>query len=196
MDYIYDIVLNFHENYYEYYEWKTTDKIINIKKIPIYKITTIDYLNIKKNYSTIDKTSLPKQNKMFLITNGIEVMGILIDNQGKVLKKSSLIFEEADEIIEDKDLIKQITIKYKIDKINNQPNISRISVEKNNYIETYLKNIDKKEDEYLLKYIYYDIFNEDESDINKIYNRLIDLSKENENKMYECLKRIKLELKK
>ena len=35
MDYIYDIVLNFHENYYEFYEWKSSDKIINVKKITI-----------------------------------------------------------------------------------------------------------------------------------------------------------------
>ena len=31
MNYIYDIVLNFHESYYEFYEWKSTDKIINFK---------------------------------------------------------------------------------------------------------------------------------------------------------------------
>lgn len=195
MDYIYDIVLNFHENYYEFYEWKSTDKIINVKKIPIYKISTKDYLNIKNNYTTIDKQSLPKQNKMFLITNGIEVMGLLLDNLGKVIKKSSLIFEESDEIIEDKDLLKSINIKYKIDKIIKNPNTSRLSKEKSNYIESYLKNIDKEKDEYILKYIYYDIYNEEESDVNKLYNKLLDLSKEDKNKMYECLKRINLELK-
>lgn len=195
MDYIYDIVLNFHENYYEFYEWKSTDKIINIKRIPIYKISTEDYLNIKNNYTTIDKQSLPKQNKMFLITNGIEVMGLLLDNLGKVIKKSSLIFEESDEIIEDKDLLKLINIKYKIDKIIKNPNISRLSKEKSNYIESYLNSIDKEKDEYILKYIYYDIYNEEESDLNKLYNKLLDLSKEDKNKMYECLKRINLELK-
>lgn len=195
MDYIYDIVLNFHENYYEFYEWKSTDKIINIKRIPIYKISTKDYLNIKNNYTTIDKQSLPKQNKMFLITNGIEVMGLLLDNLGKVIKKSSLIFEESDEIIEDKDLLKSINIKYKIDKIIKNSNTSRLSKEKSNYIESYLKNIDKEKDEYILKYIYYDIYNEEESDVNKLYNKLLDLSKEDKNKMYECLKRINLELK-
>ena len=34
MEYIYDIVLNFNDCYYEFYEWKSTDKIINIKRIP------------------------------------------------------------------------------------------------------------------------------------------------------------------
>ena len=31
MDYIYDIVLNFQKDYHDFYEWKSTDKIINVK---------------------------------------------------------------------------------------------------------------------------------------------------------------------
>ena len=34
MEYVYDIVLNFDNYYYDFYEWKTTDKIINIKNDP------------------------------------------------------------------------------------------------------------------------------------------------------------------
>ena len=105
MDYIYDIVLNFHEQYYDFYEWKPSDKIINIKRIPIYKISTKDYINIKNNEVTLERNTIPKTNKIFLITSGIEVMGIYIDNSGKVLKKSSLLFEESDDILEDKDEI-------------------------------------------------------------------------------------------
>ena len=65
MDYIYDIVLNFHESYYEFYEWKSTDKIINLKKIPIYKVSTKTYLDIKNNTTIIDKETIPKPNKIF-----------------------------------------------------------------------------------------------------------------------------------
>ena len=38
MEYIYDIVLNFNDCYYEFYEWNSKDKIINVKKIPVYRI--------------------------------------------------------------------------------------------------------------------------------------------------------------
>ena len=31
MEYIYDIVLNFNDCYYEFYEWNNKDKIINVK---------------------------------------------------------------------------------------------------------------------------------------------------------------------
>ena len=60
MEYIYDIVLNFQKTYYDFYEWNRADKIINIKKIPIYKIDVNDYLNIKKNEVTINRDTLTK----------------------------------------------------------------------------------------------------------------------------------------
>lgn len=195
MDYIYDIVLNFHESYYEFYEWKSTDKIINLKKIPIYKVSTKTYLDIKNNTTIIDKETIPKPNKIFLITNGIEVMGLLIDFTGKVLKKSSLIFEESDDILEDKDLIKNITLKYTIIKSNKQLSISRLSEEKDEYLINYFHKISPSKDEYLLKYIYYDIYNEEESDINKIYKELLNLSKKDKSKLYTTIKKINLELK-
>ena len=86
MDYIYDIVLNYQNNYYEFYEWKTTDKIINIKKIVVYMVNNEDYLNLKYNNVILDRKLLPKQIKMFLVTNGIEVMGLLLDLEGRIIK--------------------------------------------------------------------------------------------------------------
>ena len=87
MEYIYDIVLNFKDRYYEFYEWKKKDKIINIKKIPIYKIKNKDYLNIKNNEVLINKKTLPKQNKMFLLASNKEIMGILLNNNGNIKPK-------------------------------------------------------------------------------------------------------------
>lgn len=195
MEYIYDIVLNFQDEYYDYYEWQNKDKIINIKKIPIYKINNKDYINIKNNITTIDKKSLPKTNKMFLLTSGIEVMAVLINNNGKVIKKSSLIFEESDDILTDKDEIKLIDIKYIINKKKNIIIKSRIEKLKTKFINNYLKKIDKSKDEYLLKYLYYEIFNIEQENIETIYNDLLKLSKSNINKIYDGIKKINIELK-
>ncbi len=195
MDYVYDIVLNFQKEYYEFYEWKSSDKIINTRKIPIYKINNKDYLNIKNNEVTIDKYSISKKSKMFLLTSGIEIMGILIDNNGKVIKKSSLIFEESDDILKDKNEIKSINIKYHIDKINKVNYTSRIMKEKLNYIKNYFKKIDKIKDEYLIKYIYFDIFTKEENNTNEAYNKLIELSKNDINKLYNAIKNVNSEIK-
>lgn len=196
MEYIYDIVLNFQDKYYDFYEWLPTDKIINVKRIPIYKITTKDYLEIKNNDTIIDRSTIPKQNKMFLLTSGFEIIGILLDNEGKVIKKSSLIFEESDDILDDLDDIIKINLKYTITKVNKPNYQSRSNLDKIKYINNYLNNLDKEKDKYLLKYLYFDLYNIDEDNIELIYNKLIDLSKTNTSKLYSSIKRVNLELKK
>ena len=35
MNYIYDIVLNFNKEYYNFFEWNKRDNIVNVKKIPL-----------------------------------------------------------------------------------------------------------------------------------------------------------------
>lgn len=195
MDYIYDIILNFQDHYYEFYEWHKEDKIINIQKVPIYKITTKNYLTIKNNYVTIDTNSLFGNKKivMLLLTDGLEVMGIFLNSQGKVLKKSSLIFEESDDILENINKLKITKIRYKLNQIDYNSKKSRISTEKEKYINNFFNNINKEKDKYKLKYIYYDIYGKEESNISKIYCDLINLSKTNKLLLYDKLKQIELE---
>lgn len=196
MDYIYDIVLNFQNNYYDFFEWRSTDKVINVKKIPIYITSNEDYLNLKYNEVILDTIIFSKPTKMFLITNGVEVMGLLLDNEAKIIKKSSLLFDEADEVLDDKDVLKPLKIVYK--KNIKKPHISysRLISEKKQFLEKYFSNINIDKDEYLLKYIYYDIFHKEENNIDIVYQTLKDLMKENVNKIYNSIKKVSIELKK
>lgn len=196
MDYIYDIVLNFQNNYYDFYEWKSSDKVINIKKIPVYIANNQDYLNLKYNDVILDLKVLPKLSKMFLITNGLEVMGILLDSHGKIIKRSSLLLDEADEVLEEKETIKALPLKYKKNISKPHVSSSRSQIEKIKFIEKYLSNIDIDKDEYLLKYIYYDIYNKEESNPTKVYNELNDLMNTNINKIYHSIKKVSIELNK
>ena len=196
MDYIYDIVLNFQNNYYDFYEWYSTDKVINIKKILVYKVNNQDYLNLKYNDVILDKKIFHKQINMFLVTNGIEVMGILLDNDGKITKRSSLMFDEADEVLEEKETIKELKIKYKKNIYKQHISYSRITTEKINFLEKYFNNIDKYKDEYLLKYIYHEIYNIEEQNVNEIYTKLKNLIITDLNTIYNAVKKINIELKK
>ena len=196
MDYIYDIILNFQNKYYDFYEWKPKDKLINVKKILVYKTNNEDYLNLKYNDVIIDICYFPKQTKMFLLTNGEEVMGLLLDQNGKIVKKSSLLFEEADEIIEEKELFKTIKIHYKKNNFNPHISTSRIEEEKKLFLEKFLSQINISEDEYLLKYIYYDIYLKEEHNVEKIYEQLQMLINTNINNLYNSIKKISIELKK
>ena len=195
MEYVYDIVLNFQNDYYDFYEWQKSDKLINIKRLPIYKITNKDYLNLKYNDITIDISTLPKQSKMFLVTSGLEIMGIIIDNNGNIIKRSSLLFEESDDILSDRNTIKSFNIVYHINQLHKHKLISRITQEKSKYIDNCLRKLDKQKDEYFFKYLYYDIYNIELDDIDKVYKEILKLSKNDIPKMYHYLKKINLELK-
>lgn len=112
MEYIYDIVLNFNDCYYEFYEWNNKDKIINVKKIPVYRINDIDYLSFKYNkVSIINKFN--QNYNIYLVTNTLEVMAIMLDKSGNIIKRSSLLLEEADEVLEISEKLEISTITYK-----------------------------------------------------------------------------------
>ena len=132
---------------------------------------------------------------MFLVTNGIEVMGILLDNDGRLIKRSSLIFDEADEVLEEKETIKALSLKYKKNIPKPHISYSRIITEKTKFLQKYFSNIDKLKDEYLLKYIYYDIYNTEENNIDKVYKKLQELIYEDINIIYNSIKKISIELK-
>ena len=60
MNYIYDIVLNFQDNYYNFFEWNRDDKIKNILKIPLYRVTDEDIKILKNNKIKVDKKLIDK----------------------------------------------------------------------------------------------------------------------------------------
>ena len=67
MSYIYDILLNFNTKYYDFFEWNKNDEITHIKKIPIFKTTSEDFLKIKLN------TVKFSENLLNLIENKTEI---------------------------------------------------------------------------------------------------------------------------
>ena len=44
MNYIYDVLANFNDCFYDFYDWNDSDNIIHIKKLPILKVS-IDFFN-------------------------------------------------------------------------------------------------------------------------------------------------------
>ena len=96
MNYIYDLLLNFNEKIYDFYDWNKTDNIRHIKKIPIFKISSSKMKIIKNNKIYFDKTFLDKIykkteeftikknryiNYACLFTDGLEVIGIKYDKK-------------------------------------------------------------------------------------------------------------------
>ena len=121
MDYIYDISLNFNDEYFDFYEWNKDDKIINIRKIPIFKVNNKTFYDFRMNKVLIDKEFLKLINNhteyffnktiklmtAFLLTDGLDIIALKID---KNMKYSSLLVNEELDILEN-NVIKKSNIK-------------------------------------------------------------------------------------
>ena len=190
MTYIYDILLNFNNDFYEFYEWEKGDNIYHIKKIPIIKIDTslMELLFRKKIKFTkelgniiIYKVDLfgNKKNKLkycCLFTDGYKVLGVLLNDNFEVDKISDLLLDEANDAINISSRSNVLALEYTILRNNNNNNFLLTRFEKNikTYLEEEFNNIYKKKEMSKLKYLYFEYFNNNIDNIDKIYKALRD----------------------
>lgn len=201
MNYIYDIILNFNEEFYDFYEWKSNDNVINVRKIPVLKVDENTYISLKNNKVQVSMETIDSLKKNFslynekiegniicLITNGMSAFGVMFNNNGYLIKRSGMLFDEEEEVIDESENIKEVKIDFIKNEKQKSNNISRIVKEKQKFIKDYISSLD---DELTLKYIYYDYFEKEEnknnikeillSEINSEWNsklsKLYDLTK-------------------
>lgn len=186
MNYIYDILLNFHNMLYDFYDWNPNDNIINVRKIPLFKISSNQLKEIKENMILFDSEFLKRfQNKteLFsgkdikyieyccLFSDGSETLAFLIKNNH--VEKSHLLVDEELEVLEVVTRLNEETIQYQVLKRSKNTGFkTRKEVEMEKMIRRHLKKL--KEDNQLqqLKYLYYECFNEKEDNKEKMMNRL------------------------
>lgn len=111
MTFVYDIYVNFQNVCYDFYEWNKKDKIMHIKKIPIFEIPEEIFAKVIANENRIDETSLElilnktevfkKKKKItaMLLTNRKDIIAVLLNNNGKIIKKSFLLLDEENSIL-------------------------------------------------------------------------------------------------
>ena len=174
MNYIYDIVLNFNKDYYFFYEWNKKDNIINIKKIPLFVVDnkTFDIMKYNKvvvsnNFIELikNKTYTYSKNNIgnsSLLSNGKEVIGVLFDNKGNLIKRSSLLIDEEEEVLEEINTEDIFKIEIASNKKRKREDINRDEKEKKKFLNRYIK---KENNITNLKYLYYDYFEEEEDNI-------------------------------
>lgn len=186
MNYIYDIFINPNDKYYDFFEWDKSDEIYHIKKMPILKIKTEDFINILTNKIKLDNSFIEKINKKtevfnsrkfdfsnsVLFTDTHDVLVVIFDKLGNTLYKSDLSIEEALDVLEISLHIRENNINYKIIKneINNSF-LTRNTLKTQNELLKKINSISNEEID-KLKYLYYECFNEEEIDYKKIVNKI------------------------
>ena len=188
MNYIYDIILNFSNGnlYYDFFEWKSDDNLINVKKIPIFyvsKNTINDFINSDINVSANfiknihGKSIMSKndQNKyMFicLLSDKEKTIGVRFSSNGRKIGVSSMLIDEENDCNTSNS--NNYIINYIKKKTNNNFFISRDEYLKKKYLKKEIKKIYYDCNYNKLKYLYYEFYNEIIDDNDIMYKSLID----------------------
>lgn len=207
MNYIYDVLLNFQKEYYDFFEWNKNDNIYHIRKIPIFKINNHEYQNIKKNIVKFDqnflnsinlKTEQFKQNNLsklkycFIISNNKECFAIKLNKNGISINKSSLLPNEAEDILELIQLEKETKLNYQtIKQKDPKPFKTRFEIENEKFIYDCLDKIYKQNNFQKLNYLCLECFNQEEKNIITAYTKLkteIKNTNQNFQKLYNIFK--------
>lgn len=172
MNYIYDVLLNFNNEYYEFYDWNNDDKLTHIRKIPIFKVTDEVLKNIIFNEVIIsedlvkrikNKTEVFSKNYIdileyaCLLCNDKKVVAIKCNEKGRIIGKSDLLIDEHNEIIAVLDRYEDYALEYKVINSNEVINFrTRKEIKMQRFI---LKEIDKQPTS-KLEYLLYECNNE------------------------------------
>ena len=209
MSYVYDLVLNFHNDLYEFYEWKRDDTLYHVKRINLVKVDSNVYNEIFDNVVSFDDSfTLSIFNKCeyynnrsiiqipyaFLLTDSYRVIGLILDNTGKTVKYSSLLLDEEEYVLDLCDKLAYIKPKYRIIRKRNK---NSFQTRQEHFIVEYIKkdliNDYQKKNIEKLKYLYYEYFNKTSDNIDIIYQELMnELDKDMTSNHYNLFNLIKL----
>jgi hypothetical protein len=203
MNYIYDILINFNEKLYDFYEWNINDEITHVRKIPLFKIDSKTLCDIKNNKVKIYSEVLEKiKNKTEVFTNkniknidyacllsdGSEVFAVTFDKAGISLYKSKLLVDEDYEVIEVCERVSESKVGYQIISAQRiEVFKTRKEIEMDYYIKMEIERLNYDNNLDKLRYLYYECFNEKEDDKDKIIEQLNVELKRNWRKIAEKL---------
>ncbi len=188
MNYVYDILLNFQDFYYDFFEWEESDAIAHVKKIPVFYLSNYDYFNMKKYNIKVSNEFVSiiynkcdlfkhygntKLNGAFIISNGEESLAIKVNKKGYSIAKSSLIFDESDAVSIKASNLNETKIKYSIINKNQVPAFfTRFEVRNIKENLNKLKKIFEKKEFEKINYLYLECFGYTNNDKNKMYQCL------------------------
>lgn len=183
---IYDILVNFKKIPYEFYEWNKEDDVKHVKKMPSIKVSDSTLYDIFYNDAVVSKNFLDQikdKTEIFfgrtvkkvkyacVIYNDDVALSILINDNGEIIGKSKLLFDEEEDVLKEDVPVKEIDYNI-IKKSKKISGLTRREAKIVLLLSKYLDKIyeNKKNDE--IKYMYFECFNKVEEDNEKAYKNL------------------------
>lgn len=190
MIYVYDLLLNFQDTgrLVEFFEWSDQDVLEHIKKIPLFRINSIDMDNICYGTVKFDSTFLEKikfktllYKKKKAITYAAlfcdlnRAVAVEISKQGEVIAKSCLLLDEEGDVIDNSQDLEVFDVSYKVLKReDNFTFLTRLEEFQQRYLYQELKSLFEQRDVDKLTYLYEEVFGHDDSLFDYKYERLIE----------------------
>ncbi len=180
MNYYYDLVLNFNETAFMFYEWNENDVIELIKKIPLFSVNNKVLKDLIYNEIVVDKEFLNliedkcelkngtlKYVALFASKNG--AIALEFNNDGKSISRSFLQVDDEIGVTEMLYTIPLFKFHYTLgQKIKINKNL-RIEEDIKKFIELEIDSLYKKGNFDKLKYLYNEWFLKDSDDLSIIY---------------------------
>ena len=166
MVYVYDILVNFNDMLYDFYDWKTTDDFYHVRRCPLFKVKTnilgdLTYkkVRIAEEFLSVvkDKTQVFTSKNVetleysFIVTDGINSLMVLLDKKGLVIKKSKFLINEEVEISNMSKTMRMTALSYNV--INNNITKNKMLRDENSLVDKILEELKiiKLDEETLLK---------------------------------------------
>ena len=139
-----------------------------------------------------NKREISSINYACILFCDLECACFLFDKTGKIIGRSKLLFDEADDIIMTGKNQKEVNINYRIiSKIQKNKIYTRKEVEDINEIYDYIKKLNDNEKQDELKYLYYECFKKEDAFEKMIY----EFNKNINNGNFEIINKINFLLK-
>ena len=192
MNTVYDLLLNFSDVVYDFYEWNIKDDIEHIKKIPFVKISTktlydflkkdikIDINFLKEIENVTQKYDLTKLEYACIFTDGITTLAVEFSKDGYSMYKSRLQLEDEEEIIRyvKRDNIREIGYEVVSNDEENPRFLSRKEIRIKNFLEKEITKTYQNKEYSKLEYLYLEYFDVLEENPDLMKERLLDSMKQ------------------
>ena len=173
MNYVYDILSNFNQELYDFYDWDKNDNFTHLRKVPSFRVSKevlVDLMfkkvKIKGNLLKLikDKTQMFTKEGVdvieycFIVSDSVNALGVILDEDGIVYKRSKFLVSEELEINKCLKTSKIYNVEYNLlSSKTHYSNMTRNEDKVTNLILNELELIMDSTDK--IDYLYYEWFN-------------------------------------
>ena len=199
MNYVYDILSNFNQELYDFYDWDKNDNFTHLRKVPSFRVSKevlVDLMfkkvKIKGNLLKLikDKTQVFTKEGVdvieycFIVSDSVNALGVILDEDGVVYKRSKFLVSEELEINKCLKTSKIYNVEYNLlSSKTHYSNMTRNEEKVTNLILNELELIMDSTDK--IDYLYYEWFNTNKGK-NK-YKKLVSSNKSSYTSKHEYI---------